>query len=175
MSFPPSALQNFSSVGIAMSVDEPSALQYLCSFRGRESTEDGFRMKLQSIGGPDLHIVVTDEPSSDYATEMAASHFCLVPRGDCLFSYRLLESLAASCIPVILSDGYVLPFSEALDWSEFSLSVPERDFEALPEMLRKFTPSQRNYMRRKAGVAWQGVFASVELQVDAFVAILGNI
>ena len=32
--------------------------------------------------------------------------FAFVPRGDALFSYRLLEVMARGAIPVILSDGW---------------------------------------------------------------------
>ena len=50
--------------------------------------------------------------------------FALVPRGDMPYAYRLIEALAFGAIPVILSDEYVLPFSEILDWQAFSVRWP---------------------------------------------------
>jgi glucuronyl/N-acetylglucosaminyl transferase EXT2 len=29
------------------------------------------------------------------------------------------DALMAGCIPVVVADGYILPFSEVLDWKRF--------------------------------------------------------
>ena len=54
------------------------------------------------------------------------SNFAFIPRGDALFSYRLLEAMSFGCIPIILSDGWVLPFSKSINWSKFAL-LPSHD------------------------------------------------
>ena len=48
-----------------------------------------------------------------------ASTFCLVVRGARLGQAVLSDALMAGCIPVIVADGYVLPFSEVLDWKRY--------------------------------------------------------
>ena len=43
-----------------------------------------------------------------------------------LYVYRFLEVLQAACIPVILSNDWVLPFSEVINWNEATVWTDER-------------------------------------------------
>lgn len=78
----------------------------------------------------------------DYANLLARSTFGLVPRGDALFSYRLLEVMAAGAIPVVISDGWVLPFDRTIAWDRIALHVPEREVAAIPALLRALAPDR---------------------------------
>jgi hypothetical protein len=78
----------------------------------------------------------------DFDRLAASSVFSFVPRGDALFSYRLLEVMRCGSIPVILSDGWLLPFAEIIEWSSCALVVPEAEVAALPGMLRAMPPAE---------------------------------
>ena len=43
----------------------------------------------------------------------------MVLRGARLGQATLSDVLQAGCVPVILADSYVLPFSEVLDWKRY--------------------------------------------------------
>lgn len=42
--------------------------------------------------------------------------FCLIIRGARLGSPVLGDALMAGCIPIIVADGYIMPFADELDW-----------------------------------------------------------
>ncbi|KAL2634266.1 hypothetical protein R1flu_005745 [Riccia fluitans] len=70
-----------------------------------------------------------------YHEYMKSSKFCLCPGGYEVNSPRLVEAIYNDCIPVIIADKFVLPFSDVLDWSRFSLQILEADIPKLKEIL----------------------------------------
>merc|ERR1719191_804717 len=63
--------------------------------------------------------------TEDYFDIMGSSHFCLVPEGTSSWTNHLYESFFAGCIPVILSDRFVLPFQEFIEWQDLSIRWPQ--------------------------------------------------
>jgi hypothetical protein len=61
-----------------------------------------------------------------YRVILQQSQFAAVPRGDYLYTYRLVEVLSAGAIPVILADDWVLPFhNSVVDWTQMAVILPE--------------------------------------------------
>ncbi|CAA6666025.1 unnamed protein product [Spirodela intermedia] len=73
--------------------------------------------------------------AADYAQYMKSSRFCVCPRGFEVNSPRVVEAIFYECVPVIISDNFVPPFFEVLDWGAFSVIVEEKDVPRLKEIL----------------------------------------
>lgn len=86
----------------------------------------------------------------DYYSFMLNSKFCLCPSGYEVASPRIVESIYAECVPVILSKNYTLPFSDVLRWESFSVQVDVSDIPRLKEILSAI--SEDKYRKLKEGV-----------------------
>ena len=85
-----------------------------------------------------------------YHSLMLDSKFCLCPSGFEVASPRIVEAIYAECVPVILSQNYVLPFSDVLNWDAFSITVDVSDIPNLKEILSRVP--QDKYLRLKEGL-----------------------
>lgn len=84
----------------------------------------------------------TISQTENYNDLLLSSRFALVPRGFGTHSYRLMEALSAGCIPIIVSDGYVLPMFDDpyFDWRKFSFKFAESEIDAIVPFLRSLDP-----------------------------------
>lgn len=108
----------------------------------------------------------------DYQSLMGNSTFCLTPRGRRLGSFRFLEALSIGCIPVVLSNDWIKPFSEIIDWSSIIVNVDERSVLQIPETLRSFSPHQISRMKSKCLKVYNQYFSSIERIVLTTISIL---
>ncbi|KAL7168093.1 hypothetical protein ACSBR2_038523 [Camellia fascicularis] len=72
---------------------------------------------------------------SKYRGYMKNSKYCICARGYEVHTPRIVESIYYECVPVIISDNYVPPFFEVLNWEAFSVFVLERDIPNLRNIL----------------------------------------
>ncbi|XP_074325657.1 putative glycosyltransferase At5g03795 [Apium graveolens] len=80
-----------------------------------------------------------------YQTMLRSSRFCLCPSGYEVASPRVVEAIYSECIPVLISDGYIPPLSDVLDWKTFSVQVDVKDIPNIKTILMSI--SQRQYLR----------------------------
>ncbi|CAO2822891.1 unnamed protein product [Amaranthus hypochondriacus] len=70
-----------------------------------------------------------------YIQHMKSSKYCLCPKGHEVNSPRVVEAIFYECVPVIISDNFVPPFFEILNWDAFSIIIAEKDISNLKEIL----------------------------------------
>ncbi|KAK5981876.1 hypothetical protein GCK32_006144, partial [Trichostrongylus colubriformis] len=76
--------------------------------------------------------------------------------------FRFLEALRLGCIPVVLSDDWVLPFDEIIDWSAAAVIVPEDSVLLVLDILYTYTPEKIFQMKQRGFFLYYRYFSSVE-------------
>ncbi|GAB4859302.1 hypothetical protein Ancab_010764 [Ancistrocladus abbreviatus] len=84
-----------------------------------------------------------------YDTMLKKSRFCLCPSGYEVASPRVVEAIYAECIPVLISENYVLPFNDVLNWKSFSIQVDVQDIPNIKSILMGISPRQYLRMQRR--------------------------
>ncbi|KAJ0687417.1 putative xylogalacturonan beta-1,3-xylosyltransferase [Helianthus annuus] len=73
--------------------------------------------------------------NQNYIDYMKTSKFCICARGFAVHSPRVVESLFYNCVPVIISDNYVPPFFDVLNWESFAVFILEKEIPDLKRIL----------------------------------------
>uniref|UniRef100_A0A7C9FBK8 Exostosin GT47 domain-containing protein n=1 Tax=Opuntia streptacantha TaxID=393608 RepID=A0A7C9FBK8_OPUST len=97
---------------------------------------------------PDMQIFATlprSKGNRNYIEYMKSSKYCICARGYEVNSPRVVEAIFYGCVPVIISDNFVPPFLETLNWESFAVFVAEKDIPNLKNILLSIP--QKTYFR----------------------------
>lgn len=87
---------------------------------------------------PDMRILTRMahvKGDKSYIQNMKSSKYCICARGYAVHSPRVMESIFYECVPVIISDEYVPPLFEVLNWESFAVFISEKDIPNLKKIL----------------------------------------
>ncbi|CAM1331169.1 EXT2 (predicted) [Pycnogonum litorale] len=87
--------------------------------------------------------------------------FCLVARGARLAQPVLLDAMMSGCIPVIVADELVLPFSEVLDWKRASVRLYEEQLINVIDILKSISSARVETMRHQLSFLLNSYLSSV--------------
>lgn len=98
---------------------------------------------------PDVRVYDKLPRGVSYESMLRQSRYCLCPSGYEVASPRIVEAIYAECVPVLISDSYVPPFSDVLNWKAFSVQVQVKDIPNIKKILMAISPSQYLRMQRR--------------------------
>jgi len=78
---------------------------------------------------------------------MRSSTFTLCPAGYGRWTFRWIEALLCNSIPIIMSNDYILPFREYIDWAKYVIILNESDLESIDAILREIDLSKIRSMQ----------------------------
>lgn len=114
------------------------------------------------INQKDIRCSFTTQSEFDFPQILEKGVFCLIGRGARLTSTQLLESLAANCIPVVMSDNLILPFSEILDWTLASIQIKELDLRSISNVLKNVSSSKIKELQDQGKHFYKKYFKNIE-------------
>ncbi|KAG5583042.1 hypothetical protein H5410_053669 [Solanum commersonii] len=111
-----------------------------------------------------------------YYDMIRKSKYCLCPSGYEVASPRMVEGLYMGCVPVLIKDNYVTPFSDVLDWDTFVVTIHVKDIPNLKKILMDI-PQDKYLVMQKRGIQMRRHFEvnSPPKRYDVFHMILHSI
>lgn len=112
----------------------------------------------------------------NYVEYMKSSKFCICAKGSEVNSPRVVEAIFYECVPVIISDNFVPPFFEFLDWESFAVFIQEKDVPNLKTILLSITSKRYLQLHQRVKHVQQHFLWHVKpVRYDIFHMILHSI
>lgn len=111
-----------------------------------------------------------------YSQYMKSSKYCICAKGYEVNSPRVVEAIFYECVPVIISDNFVPPFFETLNWESFAVFVLEKDIPNLKNILLSIPKKRYLEMQQRVKKVQQHfLWHSRPVKYDVFHMILHSI
>lgn len=81
-----------------------------------------------------------------YSDVISRSIFTLCPAGYGRWSFRFTEAILNKSIPVLISDDYILPMSDKIDWDNLIVRIPESELMDTEKILSSISPEKLKAM-----------------------------
>ena len=131
--------------------------KYKVSYLGRNThpVRKTIEKKLSNIDGYLIKNIKSDginnRDTKRFRKIMGSSIFSICPRGYGPASFRFYESLEMGAIPIYISDDFVLPYSDILDWNKLCLLIGLDEIDSIPEKVNKIIESNKHIEMSKYG------------------------
>jgi len=125
--------------------------EYLATYLGRPTHEIRKSLEKKLKNKKNFYIENLDSMNSNIETNnlekfenlIKSSFFFLCPRGYGPTSFRLYESIELGTVPVYISDNFILPFEDEINWTDFAVLIKKNQIHKIPKILKKIKNSPK--------------------------------
>ncbi|CAL1539459.1 unnamed protein product [Lymnaea stagnalis] len=136
---------------------------YKSAIKAAAASDNSVLVLDRCSGTPLNYSIRCDQQGNEYPYPaiLQEATFCLVVRGNRLGQPTLMDTMMAGCIPVVVADGYLMPFHEVLDWTRAAVHLNEEHLSNVLDVLKNFSLERIHDMRRQVHFFWQSYFKSL--------------
>tara|TARA_A100001015_G_scaffold221532_1_gene249346 strand:+ start:2368 stop:3249 length:882 start_codon:yes stop_codon:yes gene_type:complete len=91
-----------------------------------------------------LGISASKKDSKQFRKLTSQSVFTLCPRGYGPTSFRLYESINLGSIPIYISDNFLLPFQDKIEWEKLALLIKLEDIDSIHKKVEKIINTNKH-------------------------------
>jgi glucuronyl/N-acetylglucosaminyl transferase EXT2 len=73
----------------------------------------------------------------------------------------LFDAMRFNCIPVLIANEWILPFSEIIDWNLISIQIDVHNLKILPQMLDSLSQEKLKFMFNQLELVYSTYFSSI--------------
>tara|TARA_B100000427_G_scaffold267279_1_gene232913 strand:+ start:2147 stop:3028 length:882 start_codon:yes stop_codon:yes gene_type:complete len=125
--------------------------EYLASYVGRKTHPVRIKIEKKLKYKKDFHVKnldsmkseFTELESNNFKSIISRSYFSICPRGYGPTSFRLYESLALGSIPIYVSDEFILPFNEIIDWNNMAVLIKPNEVKKIPKIIKSILDTEK--------------------------------
>lgn len=110
----------------------------------------------------------------DYPQILQDAAFCLVVRGARLGQTAFYDALKCGCIPVVIADSYILPFSEVIDWKNAAVLLYEDEIPELMSILKGISDERILELRRQVRILFDAYFKTMQQIAQASLQVVND-
>lgn len=98
----------------------------------------------------------------DYPDILKEGMFCLVVRSARLTQAMLMDVIASQCIPIVIADSVVMPFSSHIDWHRIGIFISEDNIKNLLKIVHSVSKERRGELYWQLRWVYDRYFESIE-------------
>lgn len=110
----------------------------------------------------DIRCRFPDGKQYNYPNVLTHGTFCLIARTARLVQINLLEILASNCIPIIMADNIVMPFSEIIDWTLASVTIREQNLHSIAAILQGISMEKVDELQQHGKMLYEKYFKNIK-------------